>query len=193
MTPIPDLPGHFVHHADRPRPLGLDGRIQVSYFIDLLSAVHDEANLNRLADQLADFIRGLGGHADAVAVVGPKAGNPLLVRETARRLELPSGFVRDSILFNRWVEGPCTPGDKVILVDDVSADGEMLCEAVGNLRKSGVYADKAFVLVDRTEGDAARLLKLMGVTLSSCHQLDDLAIDRLKETCGAEQRARAKS
>jgi orotate phosphoribosyltransferase len=39
------------------------------------------------------------------------------------------------------------------VVDDVGSDGEMLCEAVDNLRRAGVYVDQVWVLVDRMEGD----------------------------------------
>ena len=181
IGPVPLSRFQLPSQADSPRPLGGDGRICVNYFVDLLSAVHVENNLAQLADHLAAFIRGQATLASCAAVVGPKAGNSLLVRETATRLGLKSGLVRESILFGRWVEGGAKPGDKVILADDVSADGEMLCEAVVNLRKGGIFTDHALVIVDRTEGDAARMLGELGVRLLYCYQLDDHQLRRLKE------------
>jgi orotate phosphoribosyltransferase len=181
MASVREILGRFVYQAESPKSLGWDGRFRVSYFVDLLSAVHIPENLSQLADDLADFVRGHSGLDGCTALVCPKAGNTLLVRETALRLGLQSGFVRESILFGRWIEGSPKSGEKVILVDDVSADGEMLSEAVLNLRKGGIYVNQAFVIVDRIEGDALRMLGELGVDLRHRYQLNDNDLRGFKE------------
>ncbi len=176
--------GRFIYKVTSGKPIGRDGRIRVSAFLDLLSAAHNDAFADELADVLAARIRHTVDLREYAGVVGPKRGNALFVKAVADRLKLRSSFIRANILFGRWIEGECTSGDKVILVDDVASDGELLYEAVENLRRAGVYVDTTFVLVDRREGDAEEQLNANGVKYVYCIQLND------GELCGIRRQER---
>lgn len=135
------------------RPIGRDGRIRLNFFLDMLKAVHSDENLHFFSEVFSDFLQAKCALDSISGVVGPKFGNALLVRDVARRLRKRSAFVRDGVLFGQWVEGFILPGDKVLLIDDVACDGEVLRECAENLRSAGVFVDKVIVLVDRPEGD----------------------------------------
>lgn len=162
----------FIYEDKSGKPFGLDGRIRVNYFLDLLSAVHIEQNLVKLSNILAYYL--INQHIGKYdGIVGPKNGNTILVREVSKKLKLKSGFVRRNMLFSRLVEGVIYPGDKVILVDDVGSDGEILQDTVINLRKAGIYVDKAVVVVNRKEGDVLERLKDLGISYRYWLELDD--------------------
>jgi orotate phosphoribosyltransferase len=159
------------------RPIGRDGQIRVHYFLDLLSAAHNKAELALMSQILADWITKSATLEGVAAIAGPKNGNTLLVNDVSQRLEKNSIFVRNSILFGKWIEGVWGPGQKVLMVDDVASDGEMLREAVLNLRKCGVHTEGVYVLVDRNEGDAARGLAKEGVQYNYVFQLSDQSLE----------------
>jgi fructose-1,6-bisphosphatase/inositol monophosphatase family enzyme/orotate phosphoribosyltransferase len=91
-------------------------------------------------------------------VAGPKRGNSLLIRETARRLGRYSAFVKQQPLFGRWIEGPVDPGSAALVIDDVASDGELLLSTIERLRDEGHPVIAAVVLIDREEGDSRHLL-----------------------------------
>lgn len=159
--------------------LGPFGTLSFSCFLDLLSAAHNPSDLRLLAESLGQLIKGLAKDGEVKAIVAPKRGNPLLITEVSRVLELPSAFVRDEVLFGRYMEGAILKGARAILADDVSSDGELLTEAVINLRKEGVFVDSVFVLVERTEGNARKLLENESVSLFPLVEVDDHALEQL--------------
>jgi orotate phosphoribosyltransferase len=76
----------------------------------------------------------------------------------------------------RQVEGPALKkGARVILVDDVATSGKAIMEAKLALDKIGVTADKAIVIVDRSEGAVDNLAKA-GLKLESIFKLADFGL-----------------
>jgi orotate phosphoribosyltransferase len=76
----------------------------------------------------------------------------------------------------RQVEGPALKkGARVILVDDVATSGKAIIEAKLALDKIGVIADKAIVIVDRSEGAVDNLAKA-GLKLESIFKLADFCL-----------------
>ena len=51
----------------------------------------------------------------------------------------------------RWLEGSVTPGDRVVVVEDVITSGGSLIDAVGKCGEEGLRVLAAVVLVDREE------------------------------------------
>lgn len=176
---IERLFSRYVDYSKGGRPIGRDGRIRIEYFLDLLSAVHVEADLITISEF---FSKELVQHANLEAcdfIAVPKVGNGLLAEAVAGRIKKRSVFVRHSILFGRWLEGPARSGQQALLIDDIACDGEMLCEAIGSLRKSGVYVKEVWVLVDRAEGDASIRLGEIGVGYKSIFQLVDADLAKI--------------
>lgn len=76
----------------------------------------------------------------------------------------------------RQVEGPkLKKGSRVILVDDVATSGKALIQAQQALRKIGIAADIALVIVDRCEGARENLGK-EGLKLESIFTIKDFGI-----------------
>jgi len=160
-----------LYHREAGGRFGIERQFRVRYFIDLMGAVHIEEDLEVLSPRLASALERVAGSEAEVA--GPKRGNGILIRDVARRLGRASALVRDEPLFDRWIEGVLTPGATVVLVDDVSSDGQLLAQAALRLRTSGHSVDTCVVLVDRPEGDSKERLAEIGVELVPVYQLSD--------------------
>jgi orotate phosphoribosyltransferase len=64
------------------------------------------------------------------------------------------------------IEGVWSPGQRVIIMDDLATGGGSIDETAERLRDAGLIVRDAFVLLDRQEGAAARLKK-SGINLRS--------------------------
>jgi len=119
-----------------------------------------------------DSVRAIGGPtlgadpmAAAVAIASFEQGQPLnafLIRKT------PKAHGR-----MLQVEGPEIPeGADVVLLDDVATTGGSLIDSIAILKKMGVSAKRAIVIVDREEG-AAENLAVHNCHLSSIFRASD--------------------
>jgi orotate phosphoribosyltransferase len=52
----------------------------------------------------------------------------------------------------RWIEGDVSPGERVVIIDDVATTGGSTIQAIERARSEGVLVAAAVVLVDRQEG-----------------------------------------
>jgi orotate phosphoribosyltransferase len=156
------------------------GDITVQHFVDLLSAVHDENLLEVLSEALSQFISSSAINlSDYQAVVSPKLGNVLLGKRVANKLNKPSGFVRHSILFGKFIETTELSGTKLLLVDDVSSEDKILTDCVRNAGAEGSMIDIAVTVLDRKEGNAAVRLEKRGVQLLALRRYDDRELGEL--------------
>ncbi len=107
----------------------------------------------------------------------------------AYSLSKPLVYVRKEVKHHgreKMVEGMLTPGDKVLLVDDVITTGHNILNALQTLRAEGGVVEDALVLVDREEGGEEHLRK-EGVKLHSATRMSQLAqrlldMDAISET-----------
>ena len=180
MDPLFELIANYIYEDKVGKPIGIDGRLRFNFFLDLLSAVHNEHLLNALAKIFIEKMAQSYNLNDISGIVCPKYGNVLFGNRIARFLNIKSGFVRRDILFGKWIEGDVYSGDKVLLVDDIASDGEMLVEAVYNLRKEGIYVEQVLVLVDRSEGDSYTCLKEENIDYIFFYQLSDEELNKIK-------------
>jgi orotate phosphoribosyltransferase len=169
----------FIRHSPTAAPIGRDGRIRVNYFLDLMSAVHQPELLDCLAEAFANYLKTAAPLQILDGIVAPKRGNALLAKRIAQLLGKRSGFVKENILFGQWIEGNIGSGDRVVLIDDVASDGELLAEAATALQRSGVYTDRIAVFVCRPEGDTEKLLARMEIEFGYCLKLSDSELGRL--------------
>jgi orotate phosphoribosyltransferase len=92
-------------------------------------------------------------------------------------LSRPLVYVRKEVKHygrEKMVEGMLTPGERVLLVDDVITTGHNILAALQTLRAEGGVVEEALVLVDREEGGKEHLKK-EGVTLYSVTRISELA------------------
>jgi orotate phosphoribosyltransferase len=59
----------------------------------------------------------------------------------------------------RRIEGILLPGDRILVVDDVTTTGKNIVEAVDAIRAEGGVVEDALVLLDRQQGGTANLKK----------------------------------
>lgn len=52
----------------------------------------------------------------------------------------------------RWIEGDLSPGDRVVIIDDVATTGGSTIKAIERAREEGLRVERTVVLVDRQEG-----------------------------------------
>ena len=163
MVALRGICSRHIYERDSEWQYGLDGDVQSRMFVDLMEAAHVDTSLDALAELLAAFVLSHIDPQSPFVVAGPKRGNALLIRATARKLGRHSAFVKQQPLFDRWIEGPLDPGSTVVVIDDVASDGELLLGAIERLRDEGHRVAAAIVLIDREEGDSRHLLRNRGV------------------------------
>jgi len=74
----------------------------------------------------------------------------------------------------RKVEGVLSPGDRVLLIDDVITTGKNTTTALQSLRGEGGVVEHALVLLDREEGGKSHL-EVSGVELHSVVRISEVA------------------
>jgi len=143
-----------IHESNLSIPIDINGDIKVNFFLNLLNAVHDDTNLDILANIFSKFILEKYPSKDFDGIVCPKIGNILLCNKVSKILNTKRGFIKHSMMFNKWLEGNIVSGNKVLLIDDLSAEGEILSESIKALNACGVHVVGVLVFVNRKEGDA---------------------------------------
>jgi orotate phosphoribosyltransferase len=105
------------------------------------------------------------GALAAVSYINRQPVNTFIVRKQAKEHGT-----------QQQVEGPALKkGNRVVLVDDVATSGKAILEAKQALDKIGVIADKAIVIVDRSQGAIDNLAKA-GVKLESIFKIADFGL-----------------
>lgn len=152
----------------------LRGRFQLSsgawsdYYLDLRRTTLDPGGLAAAASALWPAV----ADANVVAVGGPTLGaDPIvaaLMLEGARHGKPIQGFlVRSSAKDHgtgRQIEGHCTAGSRVAVLDDVVTKGGSIVRAVEAVRAAGADPVIALALVDREQG-GRETLEALGVPL----------------------------
>ena len=101
-----------------------------------------------IKDLKPDGIGGLTFGADpmamATAFVSELKATPMNAF-SIRKTQKDHGIVR-------WIEGDMTPGQRVVIIDDVVTTGGSTIQATERARSEGLEVVKAVILVDRQEG-----------------------------------------
>lgn len=138
------LEGHFI----------LSSGLRSPRYLQCARVLMDPARAARLAEALAaklpDNVR-----KDAAVVIAPAMGGLICGHELARALGLLSMFVeRPTGTFELRRGFRLTPGQKVILMEDVVTTGLSSREAIAAVRAAGGNVIHAASLVDRSAGTA---------------------------------------
>jgi len=147
------------------------------YYVDLRivpSFPEALSNVMRIYQNLAKTAVGIERFHRIVGI--PTAGVPF-ASILAFRLEKPFIYVRKETKTHgreRRVEGLLSPGEKILIVDDLITTGKSTGEAIEAIRSEGGLVEDAVVLIDREEG-GAKHLKTMGVTLHAFMKISQIA------------------
>jgi len=144
----------------------LDGR-QVTYDGDGGRLV--AACIGELLDPSVTAIGGLTMGADPVAISTALLHHPPLRSFSIRK------SAKDHGTGGRLV-GPIQLGDKVAVVDDTTTTGSSFVESITVLQAEGIDVVQALVVVDRSDGAAARRCAELGVPFVAVIMPVDLGI-----------------
>jgi orotate phosphoribosyltransferase len=121
--------------------------------------------LEALGARLAAKVREL--EPDAARLAGPELGAVALAAAASLASRLPFLIVRSEQkgygTANR-LEGAFTPGESVVLIEDVITSGGAAADAVRAVRQAGLQCCTAVCVIDREEGGVDALARL-GVRL----------------------------
>jgi uridine monophosphate synthetase len=173
--------GHFTLHSGRKSPIYIDLRLLVS-FPDILRQV--AAAYRPLLEPLS---------FDLIAAT-PLAGLPIATA-ICLEMDIPLIYPRPNAKSHgtgRLIEGVWSPGQSVVLVDDLVTTGDSLLQSIHQLEAAGLHVKEAVVLIDRQQGGRNNLAA-QGYTLHTAMELARL-LDTLvsKGRISAEKRVKVK-
>lgn len=152
------------------------GRIS-PYYIDLRLLPSFPAAFRKACGIYVDVIKeGIGRDAFERIAGIPTAGLPF-ASVVAYNLRKPFLYIRKEAKAHgreRMVEGVLSPGDRVLIIDDIVTTGRSILHAAQVLRSEGATVQDVVVLIDREEG-AGPALKAGGLRLHSLMGIRDAA------------------
>lgn len=147
------------------------------YYIDLRIVPSFPNAFHKVCDYSATFIRENIGEKKIERVAGiPIAGIPF-ASMIAYDLGKPFLYVRKGARFHgrqRRIEGVLSPGDKVLIIDDLITTGLSLTKAAKAVTAEGGIVNDAIVVLDREEGGKEKLEK-EGIVLHSLLKISTVA------------------
>lgn len=152
---------------------------QASYYLDGKQITLHSEGLCLIGEGLLELLEGVEFDAIGGMSIGadPIIGGVLAVAG-ARGRSLQGFLVRKEAKghgTNRFVEGPVTPGSKVVIVDDVVTTGGSSILAIERIQEFGCQVVMVLAVVDRKEG-AEGHFRDKGLPLKSLLSIADFGI-----------------
>ena len=149
------------------------------YYVDAKRAILLPAGFAALGEMVAALARDLG----ATAVGGLTMGaDPVACAALAGGADVKAFFVRKESKphgLQRRVEGPfLEPGDRCLVVEDVSTTGGSALQAVAALREEGHEVIAVTTVLDRLAGAKERVEAEAGVPVLPLTTIDDVYPER---------------
>jgi len=131
-------------------------------------------------DVLKQLAKEFGKHAteETTVIAGAELGGVALAAVTATELNKRWIIIRNSKKGygpGKMIEGHLTPGDNVLLVEDIATTGGQVTEAARIITEAGARVEKIVCVIDRQEG-AAENIKNSGFAFDSLLTKADLGI-----------------
>ena len=141
----------------------LSSGVSSNYFFNRKMSMLDPMGSNLISDAMLDILDTL----EFSSVGGMAVGSVPIVTSIATKSYLrsrhyPAFFVRKEIKdhgVQTPIDGHCTPGSSVVLVEDVTTTGGSIMRAVSAVREIGCEVDTVLTVVDRLEGARENLSK----------------------------------
>lgn len=146
------------------------------YYIDMRTVLGSPVSFRRIIGSLLDSIEEGPGLDSFDAIASVPTGGLVFASALAFESVKPLAYVRNSTKEHgtqRSVEGALSPGDRVLIVDDVATTGRSVIRAAQELEKIGAKVSGSLVVVDRMEGASASLEKA-GVKLWSAATIAEI-------------------
>lgn len=152
---------------------------KASYYLDGKQITLHSEGLRLVSEGLLDLLAGVDFQAIGGMSIGadPIIGGVLAAAGAAGR-ELVGFLVRKEPKGHgtlRYIEGPVTPGMKVVIVDDVVTTGGSSLMAIDRIQEFGCEVVQVVAIIDRMEGGAANFAA-RGLSLKSLLTIEDFGI-----------------
>lgn len=141
------------------------------YYVDMKKAITQPEILKIIAEIINEMIKD-----DRISkIAGPALGAVPLATAISLESQKPLLMIRKEKKgygTSKLIEGELKQGDKVIVVEDVTTTGNSLLKAVKAIQENGGKVERAFVIVDRSEG-AIEILKNNEIDLEPLILVED--------------------
>jgi orotate phosphoribosyltransferase len=148
-----------------------------SYYIDLRSIPSFPNAMNKIVSIYEGIAKNEMGTENFDRISGVPVVGMTFASILSFKLSKPLLYVKDAGETHgreKKIEGRLSPGDRVLLVDDVVTSGKSIRDAANIVRGEGGTVSDALVLIDREEGGAENLSK-MGVKVHSFIEISAMA------------------
>lgn len=150
-----------------------------AYYVDAKRAILRPAGFRALGELVAAQARAWG----ATAVGGLTMGaDPVACAALAGGFDGKAFFVRKETKqhgLQRRIEGPALePGDRCVIVEDVSTTGGSAIQAIEAVREAGHEVVGVISVLDRLAGAREAIEAAAGAPFSPCTTIDDIYPDR---------------
>jgi orotate phosphoribosyltransferase len=129
----------------------LASRKKSKYYIDIKKASTDPRTLKLIARQSAVRVKAMNVNI----IAGVELGGVPLATAVSMEIELPLLIVRKAVkdygTKSRFV-GDLKPGDKIVILEDVTTSGGSVRDAIEIIRETGANVKYVISVVDREEG-----------------------------------------
>jgi orotate phosphoribosyltransferase len=122
-----------------------------NYYVDIKQASTNPKVLKEIAEEMSRLIAG----EDIQLLAGMELGAVPLAVALSLETKIPYVIIRKEKPTHgtgKQLVGNASPGQKVLVVEDVATTGGSVVKALVVLREEGLVVDKVVVVVDREEG-----------------------------------------
>lgn len=152
---------------------------KAKYYLDGKQITLHSEGLRLVSEGLLELLDGIDFQAFGGMSIGadPIVGGVLTVAGERRR-DLAGFLVRKEAKGHgtgKFVEGPVTPGMKVVIVDDVVTTGGSALQSVDRIQEFGCEVVQVVAIIDRMEGGAANFAA-RGLPLKSLLTIADFGL-----------------
>ncbi len=153
---------------------------KASYYLDCRKVTLDSRGARLIAEGILELL----GEAMPNAVGGMAIGaDPItaavITLAGLREIDLKGFIVRKEAKQHgkgRSVEGPVTPGDRVVIVEDVVTTGGSSLRAIDQVEQFGLQVERVIAIIDRLEG-GAEAFQQRGIPLTTLLTVRDFGIE----------------
>jgi orotate phosphoribosyltransferase len=120
-----------------------------NFYVDIKAASTNPKILKEIAVKMSEYVK------DVDRIAGMELGAVPLAVAVSLECHLPYIIIRKKERAHgtgKLIEGDLNPGDRVLLVEDVTTTGSSVVKAADIIREAKAEVTKALVVVDREEG-----------------------------------------
>jgi orotate phosphoribosyltransferase len=153
---------------------------QATYYLDAKQVTLDSAGAKLIAEGILDLLgQPLPQAVGGMAIGADPITAAVVTMAGVRELPLKGFLVRKEAKGHgteRYVEGPVSAGDRVVIVEDVLTTGGSSLLAIERAEAFGLKVERVVTIIDRLEGGAEEFAT-RGYKLSSLLTIRDFGIE----------------